>query len=305
MFLNHLKLPTKKNPEDVSLSDKSVFKLQSLAKQKIHHFEESFKTSSENMAGDLQSKIRGAGVDFEENKPYEPGSDSRAINWRTFARTQQLFVNIYNEDKRPSTYIMLDQRSNMYFGTRRQLKIKQALTVALYFVFRAMYKQENVSGVQILNKPKWHTIHSGTSAISTFSRMLNTPIFPAFNKSREPDLNQVINKLKLTSGSELVVISDFHDMNEDTITALYSISKNNNINLTQIQDPVEVNIPGRGSIKIRNKFSDPVLTLNCSKTLQNKYYSLNQKRFLQYKQQCMNMGIMFNQHLTTDTIFDV
>ena len=253
MFLNKYKLSNNNSSDLTCLSESEINALQIKAKHAPLSFSESTKTSAETMAGDLQSRIRGAGVDFEENKPYQSGSDSRHINWRTYARTQQLYVNIYNEDKRPSTYIVLDQRQNMYFGTRQQLKIKQALSFATYSVFRAMHQQQNVSGVQILNKPHWHSIYSGASSILSFIHELNTPRHNHQSINTEPTLNDIINKLQLSDGAELIIISDFHDMDDETITRLYHLSRNFKINLLCIQDPIEVELPQKGQFDIQDK----------------------------------------------------
>ena len=303
MFFNKLKLPTKKSVNDVCLSEDKLIFLQGIAKQSNNKFEETTKMSAENMAGDLQSRVRGAGVDFEENKPYQTGSDSRHINWRTYARTQQLFVNIYNEDKRPSTYVILDQRSSMYFGTRKQLKIKQALNIAIYYIFRAMHKQQNVSGVQILDKPIWHTIYSGSQSISIFSKLLNRPHLSSLGNENKPHINSILNKLNLTSGAELVIVSDFRDMNAETITALYNLSRTHKIELIQIQDPIEVEIPSKGVYNIRNNGDNQAITLSCNIKIQKEYRKSVQNKFDNYISQCINMGVNFNQFLTTDRVF--
>lgn len=83
MFLNKYKSPNTNSLEVSCLSESEINSLQIKAKHAPLLFTESTKTSAENMAGDLQSRIRGGGVDFEENKPYQTGSDSRHINWRT------------------------------------------------------------------------------------------------------------------------------------------------------------------------------------------------------------------------------
>lgn len=304
MFLNKYKLSNHKPTELLCLSESEIIALQIKAKHSSLSFTESTKSSAETMAGDLQSRIRGTGVDFEENKPYQTGSDSRHINWRTYARTQQLYVNIYNEDKRPSTYIVLDQRQNMYFGTRQQLKVKQALNFAVYSAFCALHQQQNVSGVQILNKPQWHSIYSGASSVLSFIHELNIPKFNQQNIHDAPTLNDVINKLQLNDGTELIIISDFHDMNDETITRLYHLSRSYKINLIQIQDPVEVELPKKGLLDIQDNQSMQSLHLNCNnKTFTESYKQIIHDKSAKYHIQCLNMGINLISYLTTDNVF--
>lgn len=304
MFFSKYKLSSKKDSSLICLTEKEITALQIKAKHTPQSFSESTKISAESMAGDLQSRIRGAGIDFEENKPYQTGSDSRHINWRTYARTQQLYVNIYNEDKRPSTYVVLDQRQNMYFGTRQQLKIKQALNFAVYSIFRAMHQQQIVSGVQITDKPHWHSVYSGANSILSFIHELNTPFYHDNNANNEPTLNDVINKLQLTDGSELIIISDFHDMNKETISRLYHLSRKFKINLVRVLDPVEVELPTKGHFDLQNNTDLKPIYVNCNnQLLTDTYKQTIHDEFSEYRIQCKNMGINLITYLTTDNVF--
>ena len=304
MFFNKYRRSNNRLSEQSCLSESEISALQNKAKYSPIYFSETTKTSAENMAGDLQSRIRGAGVDFEENKPYQSSSDSRHINWRTYARTRQLYVNIYNEDKRPSTYIILDQREKMYFGTRQQLKIKQALKFAVYSIFRAMHQQQNVSGVQILEKPLWHMNYSGSSSLLSFIQAINTPLHHQQSTNNEPALNDVLNKLRLTDGTELIIISDFHDINDESITRLYNISRKFKVQLIQIQDPVEIQLPQKGIFDIQNNIDSNPVSMNCNdKILVSTYKKILQDKFSQYHIQLQNMNISFRPYLTTDKVF--
>lgn len=292
-----------KTANDVSLTDTEINSLQEKAKSTHLTYLESSKTSAENMAGDLQSRIRGSGIDFEENKPYQPGSDSRHINWRTYARTQQLYINIYNEDKRPSLYLVLDQRRGMYFGTRKQLKIKQALNIAIFSIFRAMQQQHTVAGMQILEKPQWHAAYSGQNSALAFIEALNLPLLRQKENPQEPALNDILDKLQLKEGAELIIISDFHDMDDKTMTALYNISRKHKIKLLQVLDPIEVELPKQGHLNIKGTSNSETLQLDSNnKKIRSRYQTTLKEKFNNQKSQCHNMGIQFNRYLTTDDI---
>jgi len=294
---------THKSGNYTSLSKSEINTIQKKAKNSHANFTESLRSSGENMAGDLQSRRRGTGIDFEENKPYEPGSDSRNINWRTFARTQQLYVNIYNEDKRPSTYLLFDQRSNMYFGTRKQLKIKQALKFAIYALLHAMHQQQTVSGVQMANETTWHTTYSNSNSILSFIDTLNTPSTAEIENTSVPALNDILSKLKLTDGTELIIISDLHDMNEETVSSLYNLSQRYKITIIQIQDPIEINLPSKGIFNIQNDSDITPIEINCNnKSIIEAYYKKTNEYFANFKNKCTSMGISFQQYTTTDDV---
>jgi len=303
-LFNQLPIVNKKLISDISLSNDEVNIIQAKANKVALSYSKSNKVSAENMSGDLQSRIRGSGIDFEGNKPYQIGSDSRHINWRTYARTQQLYTNIYNEDKRPSLYLVLDQRRKMYFGTRKQLKIKQALNVAIHSIFSAIGQQHSVSGMQILNKPYWHSSYHGESSALSFIKSLNQAHLNQKESLNEPALNDILNKLQLKEGAELLIISDFHDMNDQTIVGLYHISKKHKINLVRILDPIEVALPKQGKFNITADSGVETLQLDCNNiTLKNNYKNKLEDDFKEYELQCRNMGVEINQCLTTDDLF--
>ncbi len=62
--------------------------------------------------------MRGRGLSFEELRDYLPGDDIRTIDWRVTARTGKPFVRVYDEEKDRPALIVVDQRMNMFFGSR-------------------------------------------------------------------------------------------------------------------------------------------------------------------------------------------
>ena len=285
------------------LTKEEINTLQLKAKASQSSFYESLRSSNENMTGNLKSNIKGAGIDFEENKPYQAGADSRHINWRTFARTGDLYVNIYNEDKRPSTYLVLDQRLNMYFGTRKQLKIKQALKFSTYAILKALYQQQAVSGVQISDIPTWHNKYNSENSILGFIDSINQPPKNLLknNNNNEPALNDILNKLQLKPGSELIIISDLHDINQQTTTILHNLSQHYKISIVHIQDPIETNLPSKGLFSIRNNPSSQLLELNCYNNIMTSQYEERVlEKFKQHIDNFQQMGINVLQCTTLD-----
>ena len=46
------------------------------------------------LAGEYVSVFKGAGIEFDEVRPYVPGDDVRSIDWNVTARSGQPFVHI-------------------------------------------------------------------------------------------------------------------------------------------------------------------------------------------------------------------
>lgn len=58
---------------------------------------------------------RGAGssTEFQDHRGYTPGDDVRKLDWRAYARTDQLMLKRYREEVRPTVEILVDASRSM------------------------------------------------------------------------------------------------------------------------------------------------------------------------------------------------
>src|SRR5271156_6118780 len=82
--------------------------------------------------GRRASHVRGRGLDFEELRGYVAGDDVRSIDWRVTARTKKPYVRVYSEERDRPTMLVVDQRINMFFGSRRSMKSVVAAEVGAF-----------------------------------------------------------------------------------------------------------------------------------------------------------------------------
>jgi uncharacterized protein (DUF58 family) len=80
-------------------------------------------------------------MDYDESRPYFPGDELRFMNWRVTARTGEPHMKVFREERKPSVFIVVDRRQNMCFGTRRRLKVSQAVRAAAVTAFDARLNQ--------------------------------------------------------------------------------------------------------------------------------------------------------------------
>lgn len=62
----------------------------------------------QQLAGSSGSTFKGQGIEFEETRPYQPGDDVRAIDWRVTARSGQPFVKLFREERQSTVYLLVD-----------------------------------------------------------------------------------------------------------------------------------------------------------------------------------------------------
>src|SRR5580698_2002411 len=100
--------------------------------------------------GRRASHVRGRGLDFEELRNYVAGDDVRSIDWRVTARTQKPYVRVYSEERDRPTMLVVDQRINMFFGSRVSMKSVVAAEISALAAWRVFHQGDRV-GAFIFN----------------------------------------------------------------------------------------------------------------------------------------------------------
>src|SRR6476659_4119331 len=84
-------------------------------------------------AGPHKSHYRGTAVEFADYREYTPGDDIRLVDWKVFARTDRHYVRLYDAERNPLTYAVVDKRGSMEFAgavSRTPGKLEHAARLA-------------------------------------------------------------------------------------------------------------------------------------------------------------------------------
>lgn len=223
--------------------------------------------------GDARSVYRGYGMDYDESRPYLAGDELRFMNWRLTARTGQPFMKVFREERKPGVFIVVDRRQAMRFGTRRRLKVTQAVRAAATIAFAAHRQNAPVSGVLLESGESaslsWLPEHSTEAGLYLFINAANKPCPPANlaqkmplhddshgkegKTTKEESLSHVIRLLTpmLAQGSRVVLISDFSDLDESSSSNLLELSMTHHLQAIQVIDPAEEMLPACGNLLLQ------------------------------------------------------
>ncbi|MAE96358.1 MAG: DUF58 domain-containing protein [Deltaproteobacteria bacterium] len=67
--------------------------------------------------GGYRSAFRGAGIEFEESRPYVPGDDVRFLDANVMARTGHPYVKRFREERDQTVHLVVDVSGSMAFGS--------------------------------------------------------------------------------------------------------------------------------------------------------------------------------------------
>src|SRR5262245_56002148 len=99
------------------------------------------------LAGRHASRLRGRGLEFEELRRYYEGDDVRAIDWRATARLGEPQLRVYTEERDRPVILLVDQRMNMFFGSRRAMKSVIAAEAAAVAAWRVTSLGDRIGGI--------------------------------------------------------------------------------------------------------------------------------------------------------------
>jgi len=224
-------------------------------------------------SGEKLSPFRGGGLDYEESRPYQYGDDLRNINWRLMARTNELYTKVFREERETTRIIVIDRRSAMRFGTRGHLKIARAVQVASYLAGVSLKQGYSVGGVVIQPETIWVEPRRSNSKVHSwlYDVVEHCPVVD--ESPSNPSLSSLLSQLhlRLASGSQLIIISDFHDLDKNDKAILSQLRSSHHLFTVKVQDPAEESLPGSGVWALNAHDSKQFVTLHSGSELQRNY----------------------------------
>ncbi|GGF17550.1 DUF58 domain-containing protein [Echinicola rosea] len=208
------------------------------------------KVANNHLQGDYQSIFKGAGLEFDDLRPYQYGDDVRTIEWKVSAKGHGAFVKTFREDKDQSVYFLLDISGSQDIGDERRKKIDLGKEIAGVLTLAAIHEGSQV-GLISFSDQKEKIILPGKGPRQGVKVIRG--IFNHENKSLKTDLNEMfsfaLNLIK--KRSIIIIISDFID--ENYHRSLKAMGEKHDVVAIQVTDPRESALPSLGIIPVFDK----------------------------------------------------
>jgi len=209
--------------------------------------------------GRRASHVRGRGLDFEELRRYVAGDDVRSIDWRVTARMQKPYVRVYSEERDRPTMLVVDQRINMFFGSRVSMKSVVAAEVSALAAWRVFHQGDRV-GAFIFNDDSTEQVRMHRSR-ATVMRILDriahqNHLLRADTRSQPHTerLNEILKSVARVCHHDALILiaSDFDGADETTRDLLLNLSRSNDVICCLIYDPIAVRLPPADRLVVSN-----------------------------------------------------
>ncbi|MFK7852058.1 MAG: DUF58 domain-containing protein [Akkermansiaceae bacterium] len=214
------------------------------------------------LSGRHTSRLRGRGLAFEELRHYHPGDDIRTIDWRATARLRSPHVRVFAEERERPILLLVDQRSPMFFGSRRAMKSVAAAELAALAAWRVLDVGDRVGGL-VFNDDEIVNIRPNrgpTQALRLFHEIvrMNQMLSERRSVSEKISLNGVLEKtLSLAKHDHLIIlISDLDGADERTSDLVTRMNVHNDVMVVAVYDPLGIRMKTSPGMRASDRGKD-------------------------------------------------
>lgn len=210
--------------------------------------------------GFFQGKHRSPYYDFSSEfadyRPYTPGDEIRAIDWRAFARTDRFYIKLFRKETDMNCVVVVDKSNSMAFrGDCPVTKLEYAsyLAAALSYL---LIKQGDKAGLALCGE-KLETYIPPGGTTQALQRIL-----VSLERARPGGTTKLASVLRTLFGivkrkGLLVVVSDFLDDTDEVFSALNMFAhKGFSVLLFHTLSDDEIQLPATANALFKDSESD-------------------------------------------------
>jgi uncharacterized protein (DUF58 family) len=210
-------------------------------------------------AGEYHSAFKGQGLEFDEVRLYQFGDDIRSIDWNVTAKTGEVYIKKFKEEREQTMFVLFDISGSEDFGRLDENKMQIGTELAAIMAFSAMKNNDKIGLATFTDRVERHFAPSkGRGHILAIIKGLLQP------KARSNQTNiaaavEWVSKT-LPRKSLFIIISDFLD--EGYETSLKHLSRKHEVILIRLFNPNELMPAGAGMVPVFDRESGKQVWVN-------------------------------------------
>ncbi|MBI2659720.1 DUF58 domain-containing protein [Candidatus Woesearchaeota archaeon] len=230
---------------------------------------------------------------------YAPGDDIRLIDWKVFARTDNLYLKVHEEERNLVVHIIIDGSASMGFG-KPLSKFDYASMIGVGFAYLALRDNEKFQFSTFADQLEIFQPRRGMGHLAAMVQHLNSIKPKGYSK-----LLDTIRQYKKVIGSKsmLVIASDFLVNIEEVREAFYLLG-DHDIKIIQVLDRVEKELKMEGDMKLIDSETKGLLRTFISPRMRMDYQQKLDEHCARIEEVCNKLGIEYHLAITDTSIFD-
>ena len=232
--------------------------------------------------GEYHSAFKGRGMSFKEVREYQPGDDTRFIDWNVSARFGHPYSKLFEEERELTMMLLVDISASSLFGTVHQRKRDLITEVCAVLAFAAANNNDKVGAIFFSDRIEFYIPpKKGREHVLYIVRELIT-LEP---KSRGTDLNVAVRHFNsaVKQKSIAFILSDFLvDKYDDPLRV--AGNKHDVVGI-KVYDKMDMQLPKAGLITVQDAETGKQQWIDTSNALVQYNYA---QQFNQTEEACRN-----------------
>ncbi|MBS3133657.1 DUF58 domain-containing protein [Candidatus Woesearchaeota archaeon] len=233
--------------------------------------------------GAYKSVFKGRGLEFAGYRPYSTTDDASLIDWKATARTGDVLVREYIEERNLNIIFLFDVSDSMLFGSTDKLKAEYAAELVASLSYTMLEAGDNTGMVLFTDRitAKLYP-NRGRQQYYAISKILTNPGFYGGRLDITQAAKYVLTTLK--ENSVVILVSDFINFNDTWEKYLKFMSAKFEIIGIMIKDPRDLTLPKDvGQVVIQDPYSDKQLLIE-PELIKKTYEALVKKQIDEVKE---------------------
>ena len=177
--------------------------------QKVHDLELHVRRLMRGLrTGDVHSKIKGIGFEFNQIREYQQGDDVRFIDWKGSARSGKMLVKECFEEQKRTIVIMIDGSSTEFYGSQEHLKFSIMAQAAGALALAGTWHKDRVSIVVVTYETEL-VLPAKTGKRAVYAMI--EKLFATNPSGKQPSLSPIFKSLveRFKRDALVFILSDF------------------------------------------------------------------------------------------------
>ncbi|MCD0460009.1 DUF58 domain-containing protein [Roseiconus lacunae] len=252
------------------------------------------------MKGERRSKRKGQSVEFADFRNYVPGDDLRLIDWNLYARLDQLFLKLYQEEEDLHVYGLIDCSESMNFGTPTKLHVAKQMAAALGYI--GLCRADRVSIQALGGQGRRAPVLRGRTGLWQMLQYLES-LQSGDNVSLLEGVKDF--SIRNTGTGVVVLLTDLMDKSGFEQALRLLIGRRMDVYIMHVLSPEEVDPPIRGDRRLIDIEDGDQTEITVNAYVLDRYKQTLQSFLTSVKTFCSRRGIAYIPVLTDQPVDDV